>query len=42
MGDGVGVCNVSLLIGKIECAQKTIACKVDLTGGKITLALLQP
>lgn len=34
MGDGVGVYNVSPLIGEIESAQKTIACKVDLTGRK--------
>lgn len=34
MGDGVGVYYVSPLIGEIESAQKTIACKVDLTGGK--------
>lgn len=44
MRDGVGVYILisSLLIRKIEFAQKTTTCKADLTGGKITLSLIQP
>lgn len=41
MGDGVGVCNVSSNREDRVCSEN-LACKVDLTGGKITLALLQP